>query len=311
MSGSFGISPQGFVLKRLNDILSDMKAAMSLVQDPVTLETLNIQDENDPLIQLMNATADQLSVAWEQLQYCYNSFIPSQASGNALSGLVQLNGLLRGLGEVDTALQLRQQLQTMETAAVQIGAIQASVAAIEGVQFCRAYQNSTISNPDNRSIPAKTLAIVVVGGDDLAIANAIFLKAGCDVGYMGNVSKTCTDNQGIPYIISFIRPTQVPISIVVNITVTDTSQWPSTGVTDIENAIVNFAQYTEQANIGLPPGTSVVPSRLYSPINTVGGHEILSVQASRDQAAFSPYITPIAWNEVAQITTGNITVNLQ
>ena len=73
MSVSFGISDQGFTLKRLADILSDMQTAFSTVQDPATGEmlTLNLADENDPLVQAVNSVSDALSLAWEQLQLCF------------------------------------------------------------------------------------------------------------------------------------------------------------------------------------------------------------------------------------------------
>jgi uncharacterized phage protein gp47/JayE len=96
----FGVQSQGFVLKRLADILDDMVAELSLVQDPVTGEFLtpNLSDENDPLVQLVNSVADQLAVGWEQLQLAYNQFDPLKATGAGLSGLVQLNGIRRKAG---------------------------------------------------------------------------------------------------------------------------------------------------------------------------------------------------------------------
>ena len=36
---TFGVTPQGFVLKRLADILADMQAALAGVQGPVTGES--------------------------------------------------------------------------------------------------------------------------------------------------------------------------------------------------------------------------------------------------------------------------------
>jgi uncharacterized phage protein gp47/JayE len=97
---AFGITDTGFKLKRLADILADMKAALSTVQDPVTGEFLtpDLIDENDPLIQLVNAVSDELSVGWEQLQLAYNQFDPQKATGAGLSGTVQLNSIQRKAG---------------------------------------------------------------------------------------------------------------------------------------------------------------------------------------------------------------------
>lgn len=94
----FGISSTGFTLKRLNDILTDMRADLSTVVDPVTGESLNLTDENDPFVQLLNATAAALADGWEQLQEAYNQFNPLTATGAGLSGVVQLNGIERLAG---------------------------------------------------------------------------------------------------------------------------------------------------------------------------------------------------------------------
>lgn len=96
----YGVTVTGFRRKRLADILDDMVAELTLLEDPVTGETLTVDlaDENDPLVLVVNAVADQLAVAWEQLELCHNQFDPLKAIGSGLSGLVQLNGLTRNAG---------------------------------------------------------------------------------------------------------------------------------------------------------------------------------------------------------------------
>src|ERR1035437_6784669 len=100
----FGVSSAGFSLKRLNDILNDMVADLSTIQDPVTGETLtpSLIDENDPLVQTANSLADALSVGWEQLQLACNQYDPLKSVGAGLSGLVQLNKIKRKVGSGST-----------------------------------------------------------------------------------------------------------------------------------------------------------------------------------------------------------------
>jgi len=102
----FGINETGFNLKRLADILADMKTALSTVTDPITGESLtpDLLDENDPLIQLVNTFSDTLALGWEQLQLAYNQFDPLKATGAGLSGLVQLNKLSRQAGSKSTVV---------------------------------------------------------------------------------------------------------------------------------------------------------------------------------------------------------------
>lgn len=306
---TYGITDTGFTLKRNYNIIADIDSALALVQDPVTGETLNLSDENDPLNQLKNAIADQLAVCWEQLQMAYNQFDPLKASGVALSSLVQINNILRNVGETDTALRIRQQAQVAGTGAAQIQAIYSAVAGVTGVTFCRAYQNSTTQNPDSRGIPAKSLAVVAVGGSDADVANAIFLKSGSDAAYYGSTSVNVADSVGTVYPVKFVRPAPININIVVNLVIVDYPSWPLDGDTQIKNAIVAYSQYGQAPNIGLPPGADVIASRLYTPINSVQGHLITSVQVARVGDTLGSEAV-IAWNEVANITAANITVNL-
>ena len=101
---AYGITDAGFTLKRLSDILSDMNTALSNVTDPDTGVSLtpNLLNENDPLVQIVNAFCASLYDAWEQLEEAYGEFDPLKATGAGLSGLVQLNGLLRKAGRAST-----------------------------------------------------------------------------------------------------------------------------------------------------------------------------------------------------------------
>lgn len=304
----YGITDSGFTLKRNYNIITDIRSSLSLVTDPVTGETLSLNDENDPLNQLANAVADQLSVCWEQLELAYNQFNPLSASGVPLRGLVQLNGILGQVGETDTNLRLRQQNETASTGSSQIESIYSSIAALPGVQFVRAYQNSTLTDPDGRGIPAKSIAVVAVGGDNQAIADTIFRKAPADCGIYGNTPNTCLDSLGTPYAIPFTRPVPVPINIIVNIQIIDSYRWAADGADRIKATLVKYAEYGQLPNFGLPPGVSVVDSQLYSPVNTVPGHSILSIQLSRGVSAPAVGNVAIAWNEVADISAANISV---
>jgi uncharacterized phage protein gp47/JayE len=287
-----------------------MDLALSGVQDPVTGATLNLVDENDPLNQLKNAVADALSACWEQLEIAYNQFDPLKSSGAALSGLVQLNGILRETAETDTLLRLRQQKETMYTAARQVDAIYGAIIAVPGVQFARVYQNATTTDPDSRGIPAKSIAAVAVGGDDQAIADALFNTVPIGVGYYGSTTKTCVDSIGTQYSVSFLRPSVVQIDIEVDVTVTDLSQWPTNATDAIKGALINYALYGLNPDVGLPPGTTVLNSRLYSPVNSIPGHKITQIKLARHGSALSVQDIAIAWNEVANFILANITVNV-
>lgn len=314
---TYGVTSAGFELKRLADILSDMVTALNSVVDPVTGETLtpDLQDENDPFVQQIQAIADSVSLCWEQLQLVYNQFDPLQATGAALSGLVQLNGLERILGETDSELRVRQQECTTAASRGMIEDCYAAVKALTGVTFCRIYQN-TMDHANSDGIPARSLAAVVLGGDATDITTVLFNHASlCNL--YGNVQLPYIDIQGVEYLIGFTRPIIVPIYVSVSCVLVNASLWPSDGADQIKNAIVQYAAYGASAvgittgydQVGLVPGASVYATDLVIPVSSVPGIRILAIKIG---AAPDPRntIAPIAWNEQASILAANIEVTV-
>jgi uncharacterized phage protein gp47/JayE len=101
---TYGVdSAIGFQIKRLEDIKTDLQNNLLQITDPDSGETLQIDlDENDPLVQVINGFVDELTTTWEIMQVVYNQFNPQLASGASLSGLVQLNGIVRKAGSPST-----------------------------------------------------------------------------------------------------------------------------------------------------------------------------------------------------------------
>lgn len=312
---TYGITTAGFTLKRLSDILSDMVTQLSTVVDPVTGEYLtpNLSDENDPFVQQVQVTADALSLCWEQLQQVYNQFDPLQATGSALSGLVQLNGLERLLGETDAALRVRQQECTTASARGMIEDLYAAVKGIYGVTFCRIYQN-VATFTDSNGLPPRSLAAVVVGGDAIGITTALFTHAPLCTFY-GNVALPYIDIQGVEYLVKFTRPVQIPVYIKVTCVVVNAGLWPTDGVTQIKNAIVAYAEGGAEAvgiatgfnQVGFTPGSSVYGSELVIPVSSIPGIRILGITIGSAPSPTTDNIQ-IAWNEQAQILFDNIVV---
>ena len=102
----WGLTDEGFNLKRLADIKSDLVTKLTTVEDPTTGETLtpDLENENDALVQAINGVSDLLSAAWEVLQSASNSFDPNLATKASLAGLVQLNGIKKKSGNYGTVV---------------------------------------------------------------------------------------------------------------------------------------------------------------------------------------------------------------
>lgn len=397
----FGITPQGFVLKRLVDIRQDLVDRLSQIQDPVSGEflTVDLKDENDPLVQLVNSFSDGLAVGWEQTQGSYNQFDPLKASNGGLSGVVQLNGIRRKTGtvsrvivtlegtpnlliptgnqftdiqntfvwqlpqvlldvngyasaeaqciikgpntaiagtlvkiltpiagwdsitnsvdaipgtleETDSELRARQQLSTSATASSIVDAIFGSLIALADVDFVRVYQNSTLVT-DSRGIPGKTVAVVIVGGDDDDIGTEIFEKQSLGMDTFGTTIVSKTDVQGINYPIRFTRPAEINIYVQVDVTVVNLSIWPSDGADQIKVAILAYAAgYVDLCGIsssGYVPGSTVYSSELYVPVNSVQGTQITSLLVGISGPPGDQSVST-EWNKIPFFDSNNIEV---
>ena len=214
--------------------------------------------------------------------------------------------------ETDEELRKRQQRSTQLTSYRQIDAIYASVLAVEGVTYCRAYQNATAYPVDDRGIPFKEVAAVAEGGDPAAITDALFLRFPVGVIGHGSISITKYDQQGVGYPISFSRPTPIPVYVNVIVEITNRSEFPDNGIQLIKEAIVAYAQYGDTSNTeGFPPGEDVIRTRLYTPINSIAGHEIIFCEIGTEQDALAEENIPIAWNQVATFDVDAITVTVR
>ena len=218
--------------------------------------------------------------------------------------------------ETDAQLRERQQTETALTSKCQVEAILDAVTNVVGVTYCRVYVNNTLVT-DTNGIPAISIAVVVVGGIDADVAAAIWAAAPAGLRYDSNANTTVTetDAQGGTYAVKFWRPTPVAIDVVVDITQTDVTL-PLTYANDIKQAIVDYSTRGGAAldsdrfdRDGFPPGQSVILSQLYTPINSVPGFSITSLEICIHAGSPTAADVTINWNKVATFSLNNITVN--
>lgn len=224
------------------------------------------------------------------------------------------NGAATSVGtDADTDLQLhiKQERATAATSYRQVDAIIAGIVGVPGVKFARLYVNNTTTT-DARGIRPKALAAVVVGGTDEDIANVLRLKAGSLDDFQGNLDNPIvyTGELGDTQTIDFYRPTSVPIYVDINITVTNSASYPENAEELIKQAIVDYAQYDQSGMAGFPPGADVLISRLYTPINSVPGFKVNSLEIGLSSDALSTSDISIDWDEIAQFTTANISITV-
>ena len=91
-----GISDQGFTIKRMTEILSDLRSeAVSLFQDLVVPGDQVDTSNSSALGRLISLVSPSLTDLWEVAQADYQAFDPNSATGIALDNLVALGGITR------------------------------------------------------------------------------------------------------------------------------------------------------------------------------------------------------------------------
>lgn len=211
--------------------------------------------------------------------------------------------------ETDNQLHIKQQRETSNTSYSQVDALYAGITNLAGVDYVRIYQNWTLET-DDKGIPAKTIAAVVDGGDTDAIANVMWLKAPMLSNYAGNLEHPVTmfDRFGLAYQITFYRPEKVPVYIDLDITITDASIYPADAYNQIKQNIIDYAAYGLNSSNGFPPGSPVIYSRLYTPINEVPGFKINHLYIGTSASPTGTSDIEMDWLQVAEFTADNINI---
>lgn len=207
--------------------------------------------------------------------------------------------------ENDPELRARRQRSVARDAQAIIDGIRSAVENIDGVTQAVVLENDTDA-VDGNGLPPHSFQVVVSGGTDLDVADVIWLKKPAGILAFGDITEQVIDSQGIPHNISFSRP--VPIDIYVSVTLTLFPEYPANGDDLIKQAIVDYANgdLTEGRSFGL--SDDVIYTRLYTPINTVQGHEINDIQISVTSPASGTANILIGATEIANFLVDNITV---
>lgn len=398
----YGMTPEGFIPKRLAQIQEDMNQRFALIQDPATGEFpfQNITDDTI-LQQIVGVFAEKMEEGWNAAYEGSIQFDPLKNTGSGQSGTVQLNAMLRKPGtytrvqmiltgqantivpagnciasedrlrfvttqdtvminangtvyvnaiasqkepwnpalnsivaiqtpvsgwsgarnvqtyavgsyeENDEQLRMRQQQSTSLTAYRLIDAIYAAVRNVPGVMFVHAYQNTKYDPVDYRGIPFKEVAVVIEGGDEQAIAEAIYLRLPTGQTGFGSSMVPFYDAQGIMNPIYFSRPTKVPVFIEMNLSIINSGTFPVNYEEQIDNAIISYAEYGGEGNAdGFPPGVNIVLSRLYTPINSVPGHRINSLRIGTSWSNLSENDIVMNWLQVGEFSAANIRITV-
>lgn len=155
--------------------------------------------------------------------------------------------------EQDGALRQRQAVSTSLPAQTVFNATVAAVSNVVGVTEVGPYENPTNAT-DANGLPPHSIALVVQGGANADIANAIMLKKTPGTQTYGTTSVPVIDPKGMPITINFYRPTVAEIGV--QVTKTTGPGWSSDYILQIQNAVAAAVN-------AIPIGKPVILTKLY------------------------------------------------
>ena len=204
--------------------------------------------------------------------------------------------------ETDLELRARQSISVDLPAQTPLNATAAAIRTVDGVTRSRVYENYTNAT-DANGIPSHSIAPVVEGGDDQAIASTIAKAKTMGCGTYGTTQITLPSQFSVGGSTNFSRPAYsvVDVAITVALLGSEYSQ-------DVQNQMIaNVKEYLETLDIG----ASVQASSLFFPALTAMPSQknpcfrIVSLTVSKGGGAAGDNIE-IDWDGVAK--AGEVTV---
>lgn len=203
--------------------------------------------------------------------------------------------------KVETDEELRERFRDSKftLGSSSVDALYSKLRGVDGVVDLIVYENLTDS-VGSFGTPAHAFSPVVLGGDDLEIANIIWQNRPLGIPSYGNTEVTVLAVDGKPKEVQFERPTSIPIKI--KIELIKEFDFPDNGVELIKNRVIDYFRDTYRI------GTNVNYSKLFIPVNQVEGHHINNLQFGKVDEAYDYSAIQLNFNEVATITYENIEV---
>jgi uncharacterized phage protein gp47/JayE len=204
--------------------------------------------------------------------------------------------------ETDAQLRVRRELELRAQGGGSVPAISAELLRIAGVTAAVVFENTSGSTVDG--LPPKSIHVVVAGGAEADVRQAIYDMKAAGIETYGAITGTVADSEGSLHEVKFSRPGTLPVYVVVNLKV-NTSVFPSDGATLVKEALVDWADSYYRI------GRDVVASTLYpTALEAVPG--VLDVASLFIGLAPNPATSvtvTVDLDELADLDTSRITVN--
>ncbi len=186
-------------------------------------------------------------------------------------------------------------------------AIRAEVLSVEDVTECIVFEN-TSDVTDGDGLPPHSIEVVVRGGDDDEILQAIFNSKAAGIYSHGvTVTGVITDTEGVDHDIRFSRPDELVLEI--NVTVDTDDDFPTTPVTGEDLIAAALAAYaTEIFDIGVDVLRNKLFAAIYDACPGIVDVTTLEIRFNPPGGAFVTTSLSVSAREIATLDTGDVTV---
>jgi uncharacterized phage protein gp47/JayE len=154
------------------------------------------------------------------------------------------------------------------------------VSEVDGVTLAHVIENHTMQEVD--SMPPKSIQVVVRGGSEQAIANAVWKYKAAGIETYGTIRLTAYDSAGKPHDVQFSRPSEIALHVKVLVSLLDTEETLSANI----QAAIKQGVQRYIATLGL--GDDVITQRIYGYVytNTTGIGK-MNITVSADGQTYS------------------------
>lgn len=182
------------------------------------------------------------------------------------------------LRETDEQFRDRYYASTDFAGGVNADAIRAEILQkVEGIYSAVVYENDTDFYVE--TMAPHSIEALCYGGEDYAIAKAIYRRKAAGIQTMGGILQTVMSASDQPINIHFSRPEILNIQILITNLTTD-SNFPENGREQIKEALLKYVG--DSAKGGLPIGKSLYGNRLFEVVNIVSGVVDYDISISKD-----------------------------
>ncbi|MFT9496387.1 baseplate J/gp47 family protein [Anaerosolibacter sp.] len=179
---------------------------------------------------------------------------------------------------------------------------------VVGVRAAIVLENDTMA-VDADGIPPKSVHSIVLGGNEVDIANAILASKAGGIQAYGSTTVVVKDKSGRDKTIGFSYATSV--LIYANVSITRTAVYPFDGDNQVKLTIIKYIGGTDAESIvynGLSMNESVIYNRLIHEIYKIPGVKDVSLELSLDGITFTEGNISIGGSEVAETNSDIVVV---